>query len=590
MAVAERDSKTAGYGKVWFIHMKTETIVADVLIIGGGTSGCYAALTIAEMQPDIRVVIAEKANIIRSGCLAAGVNALNAYITEGRKPEDYVEYAKKDAAGIVREDLLLSMSKGLNRVTEKLEDLGLVILKDENGKYVTRGNRNIKINGENIKPLLAEAVKKQKNVTVINHVNITDYIVNEGRVSGAYGFDVNEKKAYIFTAKAVLCATGGAAGLYRPNNPGFSRHKMWYSPFNTGAGYAMGILAGAEMTTFEMRFIALRCKDTIAPTGTIAQGVGAKQINSLGENYEEKYGITTQERVYGTVAENQEGRGPCYLHTEGISKEQGEDLLKAYLNMAPSQTLKWIESGKTPDEQDVEIEGTEPYIVGGHTASGYWIDDKRRTTLKGLYAAGDVAGGCPQKYVTGALVEGEIAAKTILEDIVQAEAKTEKFASDFGEMTTKLNQQVEKEYEIYFSAEPSFFSIEQLEEAMQKVMDTYAGGISTNYRYNEKQLRIADEKIRMLQEMAERLHAEDMDDLLHIYELRERLVVCRSVIAHLKARKETRWQGFSKNMDYPKQSEEWNKYVNSVLQDGEVKIIIRELGSVEDIRTEVGRA
>ena len=293
MAVAERDSKTAGYGKVWFIHMKTETIVADVLIIGGGTSGCYAALTIAETQPDIRVVIAEKANIIRSGCLAAGVNALNAYITEGRKPEDYVEYAKKDAAGIVREDLLLSMSKGLNRVTEKLEDLGLVILKDENGKYVTRGNRNIKINGENIKPLLAEAVKKQKNVTVINHVNITDYIVNEGRVSGAYGFDVNEKKAYIFTAKAVLCATGGAAGLYRPNNPGFSRHKMWYSPFNTGAGYAMGILAGAEMTTFEMRFIALRCKDTIAPTGTIAQGVGAKQINSLGENYEEKYGITT---------------------------------------------------------------------------------------------------------------------------------------------------------------------------------------------------------------------------------------------------------------------------------------------------------
>lgn len=590
MAVAERDSKTAGYGKVWFIHMKTETIVADVLIIGGGTSGCYAALIIAETQPDIRVVIAEKANIIRSGCLAAGVNALNAYITEGRKPEDYVEYAKKDAAGIVREDLLLSMSKGLNRVTEKLEDLGLVILKDENGKYVTRGNRNIKINGENIKPLLAEAVKKQKNVTVINHVNITDYIVNEGRVSGAYGFDVNEKKAYIFTARAVLCATGGAAGLYRPNNPGFSRHKMWYSPFNTGAGYAMGILAGAEMTTFEMRFIALRCKDTIAPTGTIAQGVGAKQINSLGENYEEKYGITTQERVYGTVAENQEGRGPCYLHTEGISKEQGEDLLKAYLNMAPSQTLKWIESGKTPDEQDVEIEGTEPYIVGGHTASGYWIDDKRRTTLKGLYAAGDVAGGCPQKYVTGALVEGEIAAKTILEDIVQAEAKTEKFASDFGEMTTKLNQQVEKEYEIYFSAEPSFFSIEQLEEAMQKVMDTYAGGISTNYRYNEKQLRIADEKIRMLQEMAERLHAEDMDDLLHIYELRERLVVCRSVIAHLKARKETRWQGFSKNMDYPKQSEEWNKYVNSVLQDGEVKIIIRELGSVEDIRTEVDRA
>ncbi len=562
--------------------MKTEIVRTDVLIIGGGTSGCYAALTIAEEKKDLRVVIAEKANIIRSGCLAAGVNALNAYITEGRTPQDYVDYAKKDAAGIVREDLLYTMSEGLNRVTAKLEELGLVILKDENGKYVTRGNRNIKINGENIKPILAEAVKEQENVRVINHVNVTDYIVEDGRIAGAYGFDVNEKKAYLFLAGAVLCATGGAAGLYRPNNPGFSRHKMWYPPFNTGAGYAMGILAGAEMTTFEMRFIALRCKDTIAPTGTIAQGVGAKQINSKGEIYETKYGITTQERVYGTVAENQEGRGPCYLHTEGITKEQGQDLLKAYLNMAPSQTLKWIESGKAPEEQDVEIEGTEPYIVGGHTASGYWVDAKRRTTLKGLYAAGDVAGGCPQKYVTGALVEGEIAAKTILADLVE-DAGEKAVSQPRAEQLLKEETAV---YEAYFSGEEAFYTTEQLEEAMQKVMDAYAGGIGTNYRYNEKQLKIAEQKIRQLSELTGTLKAKDMDDLLHIYELKERLVVCESVIAHLKARKETRWQGFSQNMDYPKKSEEWNKYVNSVRRNGKIEILLKDLGEVADLREE----
>ena len=558
--------------------MKTEIITSDVLIIGGGTSGCYAALTIAEQRPELNVVIAEKANIIRSGCLAAGVNALNAYITEGRKPQDYVDYATKDANGIVRSDLLLSMSQGLNRVTAKLEELGLVILKDENGKYVTRGNRNIKINGENIKPILAEVVKAQKNVKVINHVNITDYITAQDQVTGAYGFDVNEKKAYIFSAKAILCATGGAAGLYRPNNPGFSRHKMWYPPFNTGAGYAMGILAGAEMTTFEMRFIALRCKDTIAPTGTIAQGVGAKQINSLGDVYETKYGITTEERVYGTVAENQEGRGPCYLHTEGIKEEQGKDLLKAYLNMAPSQTLRWIESGKEPNEQDVEIEGTEPYIVGGHTASGYWIDDARRTTLKGLYAAGDVAGGCPQKYVTGALVEGEIAAETILKDLELADADLQS-----EEELEKLAEKADREYEAYFAEKKSFFGTEQVEEAMQKVMDAYAGGIGTNYRYNEKQLNIAEEKIDQLLALTKDLTAKDTDDLLHIYEVKERLVVCKSVIAHLKARKETRWRGFGQNMDHPGTKEEWNrKAVNSVYENGKIKILLRDLTKTPD--------
>lgn len=46
--------------------------------------------------------------------------------------------------------------------------------------------------------------------------------------------------------------------------------------------------------------------------------------------------------------------------------------------MAPSQTLKWIESGRGPKNENVEIEGTEPYIVGGHTASGYWIDNEQK--------------------------------------------------------------------------------------------------------------------------------------------------------------------------------------------------------------------
>ena len=340
----------------------------------------------------------------------------------------------------------------------------------------------------------------------------------------------------------------------------------------------MGILAGAEMTTFEMRFIALRCKDTIAPTGTIAQGVGAKQINSLGDVYETKYGITTEERVYGTVAENQEGRGPCYLHTEEIKDEQGKDLLKAYLNMAPSQTLKWIESGKEPNEQDVEIEGTEPYIVGGHTASGYWIDDARRTTLKGLYAAGDVAGGCPQKYVTGALVEGEIAAETILKDLELADADLQS-----EEELEKLAEKADREYEAYFAEKKSFFGTEQVEEAMQKVMDAYAGGIGTNYRYNEKQLNIAEEKIDQLLALTKDLTAKDTADLLHIYEVKERLVVCKSVIAHLKARKETRWRGFGQNMDHPGTKEEWNrKAVNSVYENGKIKILLRDLAQTPD--------
>lgn len=554
-------------------------LTTDVLIIGGGTAGCYAALTIRE-KSDASIIIAEKANIKRSGCLAAGVNAINAYIVEGRKPEDYVEYAKKDADDIVREDLLLTMSERLNEVTAKMENLGLVILKDENGRYVARGNRNIKINGENIKPILADAVNSLENVTVINRLNITDYIVKDNTILGAVGFNIDTGEVYEIRAKKVLCATGGAAGLYKPNNPGFSRHKMWYPPFNTGAGFAMGINAGAEMTTFEMRFIALRCKDTIAPTGTIAQGVGAKQVNSLGEVYENRYGLTTSQRVYGTVRENIEGRGPCYLRTEGISSEQDESLKKAYLNMAPSQTLKWIESGKNPSEQNVEIEGTEPYIVGGHTASGYWVDTNRRTTINGLYAAGDVAGGCPQKYVTGAMAEGEIAAEDIVKELNRSDITENAFSqSTADEYADKLTDERIKEYNEYLSREDkdTIFSTEELEEAMQKVMDTYAGGIGSHYQFNEKQLKLAKEKIEQIETLSEKANAKDYHELMFVYELKERLTVCQVLIEHLKARKETRWHSFAENLDYPEKSDEWLKYVNTRKVDGRIEVKYRNL-------------
>ena len=616
--------------------MKIERINADVLIIGGGTAGCYAALTLADRNPELRVVIAEKANIRRSGCLAAGVNALNAYITKGHTPQFYVDYALKDAHGIAREDLLLTMSENLNEVTAKMEQLGLVILKDENGEYVSRGNRNIKINGENFKPLLADAVRKLPNVSVYNNINIVDLLRDEksGRVTGAFGHGVKEEVICFFSAEATLIATGGASGIYRPNNPGFSRHKMWYSPFNTGAGYAMGIRAGAEMTTFEMRFIALRCKDTIAPTGTLAQGVGAKQINALGEVYENKYGLTTSQRVWGTVEENKEGRGPCYLRTKGISRSQTEDLEKAYLNMAPSQTLKWVARGKGPDEENVEIEGTEPYVVGGHTASGFWIDDGRRTTIPGLYAAGDVAGGCPQKYVTGALAEGKLAALSILRDLKSLRAKMKPgedkrptagknfyLAKDSiredgraegsiregriaeggiteGGMTegrdsintvihpawdtltdARIRSAVKEIESHYTDGQPtSGYTPEQLEADMQEVMDRYAGGISESYAFTEESLAEADRRIDGLMRRAGEIRVNRPMDLAHYFETRERLLVAKVLIAHLGARKETRWHCFAENESHPDRDDEnWMKFVNSVYEDGRVRMIFHPI-------------
>jgi len=253
--------------------------------------------------------------------------------------------------------------------------------------------------------------------------------------------------------------------------------------------------------------------------------------------------------------------------------------MKAYLNMAPSQTLKWMEDQAGPHENNVEIEGTEPYIVGGHTASGYWVDAKRETTIKGLFAAGDVAGGCPQKYVTGAMAEGEIAAMEALKQIRQENEK-EYDVTDLWETFLTARK---KEVEGYFQNDAGLFCVEELEEAMQKVMDTYAGGISTHYQFNEKQLAIARIKIKELEQLTKNAKVGDSQELMHLYELKERLVLCQVVIAHLKARKETRWHCFAENLSYPNKSRDWEKYVNSVWKDGELSVFTRALIGKGDV-------
>ena len=155
--------------------------------------------------------------------------------------------------------------------------------------------------------MLAAKVR-ELGVDVLNRVFAADYLLNGGRIVGALGFGVRDGAAYLIKAKAVICCTGGASGIYRPNNPGQAGHKMWYPPFNAGAGYAMGIRAGAEFTGLEMRFIALRTKDIICPTGTLALGFGANKL-TRGEEFM-NYAI-----VLG-------GKGPTCVRSMGQPKKR----------------------------------------------------------------------------------------------------------------------------------------------------------------------------------------------------------------------------------------------------------------------------
>ena len=461
--------------------MEKNVIETDVLIIGGGTAGCLAAVELKELYPNLSVTIMEKAHVDRSGCLAGGMNAINAYLNPGETPESFTKYVRFDSCGIVREDLVLSMAELFEYTVKKVEKWGLPILCDEKGNYVPRGRWNIKINGESLKPIIAKAAKNA-GAKILNWVTATNFLISDGRIAGAMGFGIRNGNFFIVKAKATIIATGGAAGIYKPNNAHDAQHKTWYSPYNTGAGYAMGIRAGAEMTSFEMRYIGLRVKDTIAPTGTIALGVGAPQINSKGEKFmAAKYahiggdGAPTPYRSHGPLQEIKEGRGPVYLDTRHITSQQARDLKSAFLDMYPSMVLYWAANEIDPSKEPVEVQTTEPYIVGGHTQSGYWVDVNRKTSIDGLYAAGDVSGGAPYKFVSGCWAEGVIAARAAGEYVQKvgfAEIEDEILKAEQERVFNPLLNHTHKKDGINHY---------DMEVRMQKIMEEYAGGAATFY-------------------------------------------------------------------------------------------------------------
>lgn len=543
-------------------------IATDVVIVGGGTAGCFAAVTIKETEPRTDVVVVEKAHVKRSGCLAAGVNAINAYLNPGETPQTYLDYVKNDSAGLVRDDLVYSIGERLNRVTEKLESWGLPFRKDDLGRYVPRGKRNVEINGESIKPVIASALEKS-GTQILNRTVAVDYSISGGRVTGVFAFSARDRKFYVITAKAVICATGGASGLYRPNNDGFARHKMWYCPFNVGTGFAMGLRAGAEMTTLEMRFIALRIKDVLSPTGTVAQGVKARQVNALGQTYLDYYDEkSTPMRLYASIAENRAGRGPCYLDLTHISDTDSKRLQEAYLNMSPSIILKWADEGVEPKDKPLEICGSEPYLVGGHGQAGYWVDHNRQTTLQGLYAAGDVAGGAPKKYVTGCFAEGEMAALAALDYIRDAGH----VQIDEGQIWQELTRTFEP------LGKPGGREPDEFEARLQKIMDEYAGGISANYELCATKLAIARELLEVLQrEAAVHIAAADMYQLVKAHEVLDRVLVARVLVEHLLYRQETRWRSYQERVDFPERDDKrWLVFVNSVYDPKTTRIKILE--------------
>jgi adenylylsulfate reductase subunit A len=602
---------------------ETVEVTTDLLIIGGGMAACGAAVEAAywAKKHNLKVTLVDKAALDRSGAVAMGLSALNQYvgIREGdNTAEDYVNYVRQDLMGIAREDLVYDIARHVDSTVHLFEKWGLPIWKDEEGNYVHEGRWQLMINGESYKVVVAEAAKNHLGTdNIYERVFIVGPIMDGDRCAGAVGFSVRENKFYVFKAKAVLAAMGGAVHVFKPRSSGEGLGRAWYPPWNSGSSAYFTLRAGAEMTSQEVRFIPVRFKDAYGPVGAWFLLFKSAATNAMGGNYMiERRDELENWKPYGLVKpipanlrnwlgmlDIMEGKAPIFMRTEEaiqkIASEAGDEKaakkklkeLEAeawedFLDMTISQAILWAASNVEPEKKSSEIAAAEPYFIGSHSgASGAWVSGpedlqteetkkeyfwgySHMATVKGMFCAGDASGASSHKFSSGSHAEGRIVGKSAIKFITENndlpnidKAKVEELKAAMFKPLQVYEEHSAKTTDPDIN--PEYIRPKMFMFRLQKIMDEYVGGVSSQFTTNKPCLDRAMELLGMLKEDSEKLAAADLHELMRCWENVQRMWQAEAHTRTILFREETRWPGYYRRADYPTMDEEnWHCFAN----------------------------
>ncbi|WUL95620.1 fumarate reductase/succinate dehydrogenase flavoprotein subunit [Streptomyces caniferus] len=392
-----------------------EELSCDVLVIGGGTAGTMAALTAAEHGAS--VLLLEKAHVRHSGALAMGMDGVNNAVVPGRaEPDDYVAEITRANDGIVDQSTVRQTATRGFAMVQRLESYGVKFEKDEHGEYAVRqvhrsGSYVLPMpEGKDVKKVLYRQLRRREmreRIRIENRVMPVRVLTSGGRAVGAAGFHTRTGRFVTVRAGAVILATGACGRLGLPAS-GYL-YGTYENPTNAGDGYAMAYHAGAELTGIECFQINPLIKDYNGPAcAYVANPFGGYQVNRHGERFVES-DYWSGQMMAEFASEVASPRGPVYLKLSHLP-EESVSALETILHTTERPTRGTFHAGRGHDYRthDIEMHISEIGLCGGHSASGVRVDDHARTTVPGLYAAGDLA--CvPHNYMIGAFVFGDLA-------------------------------------------------------------------------------------------------------------------------------------------------------------------------------------
>ena len=578
-----------------------ETYEHDVVVIGAGGAGLSAAISAAEEGADVGVVCKSLLGKAHTVMAEGGIAASLANVDPEDDWREHFLDTMKGGWGLNDPKMAELHAKEAPERVHKLEEWGALFDRTEAGDISQRefgGHRHPRLAHvgdrtglEMIRTLQDKAVAE--DIDVYMECTVTDLLTaaDGQRVAGAYGYWRDDGEPVCFRAKAVILATGGLGKMYRITS------NSWEY---TGDGHAMAARAGAELV--DMAFVQFHPTGMVWPKsvqGTLVtegvRGEGGVLRNSEGERFMFDYVppayvgsvAETEEEADRWVQGDEDARPPPELLTRDVvarsilaevNEGRGSEHGGAYLDIASQRSEEFILqklpamhhqfselAGIDITEEPMEVAPTCHYMMGGVAVD----PETQETSVPGLYASGEVAGGLHGANRLGGnslsdlLVFGNRAGIAAGEKAVAMGAVPRIAEGEIQRAADYLEFPYENDPE---TGEQPF----ELHEELQAVMEAHVG-----IKRDEEGLTEGIRKLEALRERAKNCYAEGPrlynPGWQTCFDLRNMIDAGLAIAHAARERKESR--GAHSRIDYPETDEELGSIkVEVTLDDGEVTL------------------
>jgi succinate dehydrogenase/fumarate reductase flavoprotein subunit len=546
---------------------QVQTTDCDVLIIGGGLAACMAALEASKRNMD--VVLVDKGRLGRSGSSPTSGGVPQAAFAHADPRDSKDQHFRDTILGgdyIPNQKIVRAIVDEVTDRVIELEEMGLHFKKTPDGKQFYQEKRLGSSYARSCPPVggsvgMLGSLRKEvfnREVQVHQWTMVTKLLRRNGRVTGAFGINVQKGTYQAYRARAVVLAAGSAIGIQKYTSANF---------LTTGDAYVAAFDIGAPLANLEfLEFTLIPAPggEAISMAGLSPfTSKGGRFFNALNERFLEKYdpdrleGTTRAILVGATYKEMLEGRGPVYLDPSYIPDEKWDDeiqfeytpkLGKAGVN-ARSDRFQWVPAlhtflGGLDINERCEVPGVEGLYASGESATGTHGSNRLSgNAIASAFALGARSGKYAAIYAADAEMDDVDAGETAAEA-----ARIETFKRDEGLDPTEVHEEIK---DIAWE--------------------------STGVVRNEGGLTAGIERFREIRrEKVPRLKADNLRDLIKSLECSNLAWVGEMVARCALERKESRGQ--HTRDDYPKRDDQNCLNWISVEKDGDgVKPVVKPI-------------